>query len=133
MKYCKKCGNQLSDNAKFCPGCGYQYVEKTKTTGTKTDNSKKLISDIVSVISICLGGIAVILSFLRTVFIWLGIVGVIISVIGIVLSRKMNGRTDIMPIIGLILSIASVCIVPIAACTSGLEIGYSFYAENLAI
>ena len=22
MKYCKKCGAQMKDNAKFCPSCG---------------------------------------------------------------------------------------------------------------
>lgn len=25
MKVCPKCGSQVLDNAKFCPGCGYQF------------------------------------------------------------------------------------------------------------
>ena len=28
MKTCPKCGNEVSDNAKFCPECGYAFTQK---------------------------------------------------------------------------------------------------------
>ena len=30
MKYCEKCGNELSENSKFCVVCGYEQKENKK-------------------------------------------------------------------------------------------------------
>ena len=132
MKYCIKCGNQLSENASFCPNCGYHCADKTEGTGNKTDNTKKYISDVFSIISICSGGLALILSVFRIVFIWAGIIGIVISVIGMILSRSINGKADIKPIIGLILSIAAICIIPVVSCTNGVEGNYFILSEILS-
>ena len=37
MAFCRKCGNQLSDDAKFCPACGQnvQPAEQVKANDTQ--------------------------------------------------------------------------------------------------
>jgi len=30
MRYCKNCGESLSDDAKFCPSCGAKFTEETQ-------------------------------------------------------------------------------------------------------
>ena len=47
MAYCAKCGNQLSDGAKFCPKCG----TPVKTTKPKTDSSENSLRYSVELIS----------------------------------------------------------------------------------
>ena len=40
MKYCRFCGEQIEDNAKFCPSCGNstdEFSEETRPTETKTE------------------------------------------------------------------------------------------------
>lgn len=41
MKYCSKCGNELMDEAVFCPkcGCAQGTVQQVSSTTVKTDSS----------------------------------------------------------------------------------------------
>lgn len=40
--FCEKCGNQLSDDSKFCTNCGTQVIKKTKTEEKISDTQVQL-------------------------------------------------------------------------------------------
>ena len=44
MKFCQQCGNQLPENARFCPNCGFelQPLANTKSTVISNDLLVKL-------------------------------------------------------------------------------------------
>ncbi len=51
--FCKNCGAQVSDNAKFCPGCGSSVGNAgTKAVGMTLDK----IAMIVGIVSLCAAG-----------------------------------------------------------------------------
>ena len=35
MKYCRKCGTQVSQDTKFCPNCGYQFLTEPQQMAPK--------------------------------------------------------------------------------------------------
>lgn len=39
MSYCEKCGKQISENSKFCPGCGEQQNNASPQIPAHTNNS----------------------------------------------------------------------------------------------
>lgn len=41
MAFCGKCGTQVDDGVKFCPGCGAE-IEAAQSTGKQTDYAEKL-------------------------------------------------------------------------------------------
>ena len=41
MKYCKKCGTQLSDDAQFCPKCGTKQEEEINKIASNTTTEQK--------------------------------------------------------------------------------------------
>ena len=43
VQYCRKCGKELSDDAEFCDGCGFQLDEnlKNNTQVVKQDSENK--------------------------------------------------------------------------------------------
>ena len=51
MKYCRKCGSQLKDNAKYCPSCGTLY---TATEAPENPTPKKKRG---AVVGICLAAV----------------------------------------------------------------------------
>lgn len=67
MKYCKKCGVQLNDDAKFCYRCGASQEHETNTNYENSPyvyvpnqnpvvEQNKYSGNILGVISICIGG-----------------------------------------------------------------------------
>ena len=51
MKYCRKCGSQLKDNAKYCPSCGTLY---TAAEASENPTPKKKRG---AVVGICLAAV----------------------------------------------------------------------------
>lgn len=44
--FCKQCGNEVSDSAKFCPGCGAEIKNEAISEATKTEQrSRKIIRE----------------------------------------------------------------------------------------
>lgn len=41
MKYCKKCGNEVSDNIKFCPKCG-ELINSNNTPNNIVNKKRKI-------------------------------------------------------------------------------------------
>ena len=69
MRYCTKCGEQVSDDAKFCAHCGYPTEGAMKTannenTGNKTNDSGmetlRLLAFIFMLITTCAAAIFII-------------------------------------------------------------------------
>lgn len=48
MKYCTKCGAELSDEVKFCPSCGQATEVKTEQKEAKKEEYQKKIEDAVT-------------------------------------------------------------------------------------
>lgn len=44
MSYCEKCGNQISENSKFCPGCGEQQNNNSPDSSISADRSFPYVS-----------------------------------------------------------------------------------------
>lgn len=41
--FCKNCGKEIAEDAKFCPSCGATIGIETNTQAVKTENNEKLI------------------------------------------------------------------------------------------
>ena len=52
MKYCLKCGNELLDEAAFCPKCGCPVEEQAQTTPSKKKGRGKLRKIVVALLVI---------------------------------------------------------------------------------
>ncbi len=52
MKYCKKCGNEVSDNIKFCPKCGERI--NSNNAPNNIVNKKRKIGLKIALISVIL-------------------------------------------------------------------------------
>ena len=57
MKFCSKCGNELSDNALYCSKCGCTVENNDKTTQVK-DNSKVQTAFILNIIALIISVLA---------------------------------------------------------------------------
>lgn len=49
MKYCKKCGTALADDAIFCTNCGYQTAASTQTGSPKDESATKVKRTLITV------------------------------------------------------------------------------------
>ncbi|MCR4605710.1 MAG: zinc-ribbon domain-containing protein, partial [Eubacterium sp.] len=70
MNFCKECGQQIEDNAKFCQHCGAS-IEAEVTAVSVSDGSKSS-SKISFIIGIC-GGLGAVLFLVLVLFV-LGVV-----------------------------------------------------------
>ena len=83
--YCKKCGNELQENQKFCPVCGEavsvaakeETYENEVTVPVKEENQKDVNDDknvkakkVKSIINIAAGGVLLLLGFMEAGFDW---------------------------------------------------------------
>jgi len=50
MKYCKKCGTQMEDEANFCPSCGLG----TGSNADEADYTRALLSFIIPIVGLIL-------------------------------------------------------------------------------
>lgn len=149
--YCKNCGTQLSDNAKFCDKCGIA-VSEDKVNLTKQESKqnnqhtsgyvppfngqyaqytppRRMREDELGIIALCLG-IGSILLIFSFIFAWAAIFPAIAAiVIGIIKLRKKNGDKGMA--IGAIVSGAiSTIIVIISVVLFVLLIVYAGKNEN---
>ncbi len=114
MKYCTKCGRELSDDVKFCPQCGNPipedqnvvYVTPTPNTSTYTGttlrrNGLALAGFICSLASLVLGGLLV------------AIVGIVLCAVA---NRKKNDYKEWNAFIkpGIVVGIVSLVLYAIA-------------------
>lgn len=60
--FCKNCGKQLVDSAKFCDGCGAQ-LEVTVTQTVAVQKPKKNGKKIGGIVMVVLGGLSILGSF----------------------------------------------------------------------
>ncbi|MGN0361534.1 MAG: zinc-ribbon domain-containing protein [Bilifractor sp.] len=111
MAFCKNCGNEFPEGAKFCPKCGAQ-VEENPTAGSGSTNQPtgKQINETQEVGghgqalgSFICGIIGVVMWF----FGYSCFVSVILGIVGIVLAgnAKKSGNTEGMRTAGFVLSI----------------------------
>ena len=100
VQYCRKCGKELSDDAEFCDGCGFQLDEnlKNNTQVVKQDSENK--NEFVKKLPLILAIIGIIVSIaegLGTPMImgWSNIlaamgIGIVGGLIGILLMEKLD-------------------------------------------
>lgn len=99
MKYCSKCGKEVSDEAVICLGCGCAVNGAKMSTPVGGGNKKIQKSMILGIIGI--------------IFAWLfALVGHVVSIIGIIIGVKEYKETNkntglIISIIGEVCSIIS--------------------------
>ena len=58
MKYCENCGNQLTDNAVFCPKCGTHVGGNSETPQTVKNNNQNQEEGLTTAQKITLGVVA---------------------------------------------------------------------------
>ena len=100
VQYCRKCGKELSDDAEFCDGCGFQLDEnlKNNTQVVKQDSENK--NEFVKKLPLILAIIGIIVSIaegLGTPMLmgWNNIltamgIGIVGGLIGILLMEKLD-------------------------------------------
>jgi|GEM_PF-4857015 len=117
--FCKNCGRELKDDAKFCDNCGAKVV--FKHANNDDDENEKPECDGKVTIAFVLG--------ISSLAVWtLPVIGLPISIIGLVLGVKSNKvklhtAAIILNIIGLVLSIS--------LCFAGSFWGYLSYKSIL--
>ncbi|HKL72865.1 MAG TPA: zinc ribbon domain-containing protein [Candidatus Onthovivens sp.] len=86
--YCKKCGAEISEDTKFCPGCGTNLKAAPEKVVEPKKNNEENENDIFSII---FGVLSIVLA--SPIGLVLGIIGLskkskykVISIIGVVLS-----------------------------------------------
>ncbi|MBR0263278.1 MAG: zinc-ribbon domain-containing protein [Prevotella sp.] len=58
MKYCESCGNQLTDNAVFCPKCGTRVGGNSETPQPVENNNQNQVEGLTTAQKITLGVVA---------------------------------------------------------------------------
>ena len=114
--YCRKCGNKVSDDSKFCASCGYSLKENIgiKNNNKNNADSKAIASLVISLISLFL-------SFSLSILVFpLEVVGLIL---GLVSKTKCGQKTAgiVISIISMIISIAVFIIILIAILAIGVS------------
>ena len=110
--YCKKCGRELSADARYCPGCGAEQTAYddpfTITEATEVEKKPSKVWTVFSIIGKVLGIVAIATSWIPyLVGLEIGIAGIVFSCLG----RKANtDATDHNCRLGLKLSIAGIVI-----------------------
>lgn len=57
MKFCQRCGKELTDEAVFCPGCGYSADKTVTVQQTKTVDQSVSVGLVILAVLIPLFGI----------------------------------------------------------------------------
>ena len=101
-KYCKNCGEKVSDGNVFCPKCGQKVTDDNEVSNTvPTSIQKEKKTNVCSILAIIFGAIGVI-PLLNILFLP---VAVILGIIGIATSKNKKKSTTIASIIVVILSL----------------------------
>ena len=100
MKFCEKCGKELSDEAVVCIGCGcpvaseeqtveYEYIEEAESK-TASASGASIAALIMGIVGCAFPLLGIVVSFLFGDFITvvLGIVCIALSVVGLILAIK---------------------------------------------
>ncbi len=93
MIKCHECNNEISDQAKICPHCGYEHhpVEVISPSAMRTEIGNKNVNIVLGIVLIVLGLVGIIGGLLLLAFI-IGIFGIIGGIVLIVFgSSKISG------------------------------------------
>jgi len=101
--FCKKCGNQIDENAKFCPNCGYNLgnTEETVITHSIEKETKKKKTNICSILSIIFASIGIV-PLLNILFVP---IATILAIIGLATGKNTREKIKIVSVIMVIISI----------------------------
>ena len=101
--YCEKCGNQIDENAKFCPNCG-NGLSGAKEMVVETPiapNTKKKKANTCSILSIVFASIGII-PLLNILFVPAAI---ILAIIGFATGKNKGAKAKIASVIVLVISV----------------------------
>lgn len=144
MRYCSKCGMQLTDEQQTCPNCEPNFFvlqNEMLAQGYQTATIPKKKWDVLSIIGFCVSFIATLIDVLSVLYLILdpnlgtvllmfvaliagccvGAIGLVLSIIGLVLSIKKKKRGMVFAIIGIILSALCVLIIVLGLMSSVIK------------
>lgn len=117
-KFCENCGNEIEENTKFCPKCGYNPDNpNTIVNASQTSRTAEMVLSIIGGVFGLLGGLfAIIMSSFSSDLLILGLSAILASIVGIIAGvmvkkdQKLYGILLIVAAIWLLISISAFAI-----------------------
>ena len=117
-KFCENCGNELEEDTKFCPKCGYNPNHNASIVNVpKTSRTAELVLSIIGGVFGLLGGLfAIVMAAFSSELLVLGLSAIIASIVGIIAGvmvkkdQKLYGVLLIISAIWLLISISAFAI-----------------------
>ena len=109
MKYCKFCGSQIEDNAKFCPNCGAR-LEEERVVNNISSNEEDLPTNGLGIAGFILSLVSI---FVPIVYWYFPIIALVLSSIAFAHreGKAQKGLTKAGFIISLVITILKILIV----------------------
>ena len=119
--FCKKCGKEVDDGAKFCPECGASLLEYTNIEN-KSNSESESHYNAMCLAGIIVSGISVFFNFYGL----LGIAGLILSYIGYKAVKRSGEKGRELAIVGMVVG-------AVTAIIGLISLVYLFYLYSAGV